>query len=153
MIVNESVVLLHNIGDLGRCKTVSQNLCLSLDLLHELRVFRNDLSNLALKVCPDFLLVLYDVLCLIKLVLQIVNLVLQLFDLVVLLLLEVRKHLLEDENLGLTFITLFGYFVQLLLHGVLSFLVGLQTRLHFHLVIAALQICSESRLGCTKLLG
>ena len=69
MIVNESIVLLYNIRDLGRCKTVSENFCLSLDLLHEFRVFRNDLSNLALKVCPDFLLVLYDVLCLIKLVL------------------------------------------------------------------------------------
>ena len=136
MILHQVVVLLDNVGHLGRGQAVSQYLSLCLDLLHKVAVFTDNLTDLALQVSPYLLLVLDDVLGLVQLVLQVVDLLLQFLHLVILILLEVSKHLLEDKDLGLVIVALLDQVVYLLLHGFFPFLVHLESCLHLQVLVA-----------------
>ena len=106
MIVEQVIILLHNIGDLCGSQAVRQDLCLSFYLLHEVRVLVHNFANFALQIRPDFLLVLDDVFSFVKLGLQIIYLLFELFHLITLLLFEVCKHLFKDQNLCLIIFTL-----------------------------------------------
>ena len=89
MVIQQIIVLFHDIGNFCRCQALRENLGLGLHFLHEIRVFINDFANFTLQVCPNFLLVLNYVLSFVKLGFQIVNLGLKFRDLIILILLEV----------------------------------------------------------------
>ena len=48
MVFEQVIVLLNNVGDFRRCKTLSQDFGLSLNFLHQVRVFTDNLANFAL---------------------------------------------------------------------------------------------------------
>jgi len=106
MVIDQVVVLLDHVADLGSCQAVGQDLRLRLHLAHQFAVRADDLANLPLQVGPNLLFVLDDVLGLVQLVLQVLDFFFELAHLVVLILLEVGQHLLEDEDLRLGLIPL-----------------------------------------------
>jgi len=126
VVAKQVVVLFDHIGHFGLGEAVGKDFGLRLYLGHQVRVLVDDLPDLALQVGPDLFFVLDDVLSFVELVLQVVYLVLQVLDLVVLLLLEVCKHLLKDQDLGLVALPLLKQSVNLPLHTLVSLNVGLQ---------------------------
>ena len=148
VVIDQSVVLFDDVGDLGGCETVGEDLCLRLYFLHKVAVFRDHLADFPLQVCPNLLLVLYDVLCLVQLVFQIINLVFVLFASVLLLLFEVCQHLLKDEDLSHVVISDLVQVIYLLLHGLLTILVSLETRLHLCVVPVLYRLLGGRGRGC-----
>ena len=129
MIRYQVVILLDDVGDFGVGEAVSEDFCLSLHLLHQVTILVHHFANLALQIRPDFLLILDDILRLVELILQILHLVLQLTHLVVLILLKIGQELLEDENLGLPFVSLLRQLLHLRAQGCLTLLVRFKGRI------------------------
>ena len=113
MVIEQVVVLFDNIGNFCRGKAFCQYFGLRLDFLHEIAVLVHNFPDLPLQIRPNLLLILNDVLCLVQLSFQILNLILELTLSIVFILLEVCQHLLEDQDLRLSFVSLLRNLIDL----------------------------------------